>query len=98
MTRRRHSLSERRRRQNARYAAMERPELRLDSECRIAPAGPHSAPIKQMDPETRALIDAALARLVTRSCPRPPHPAPPDRVGGRLSPAGGEGTKAARHR
>lgn len=41
--------------------ALDRPELRVASVPRQAPAGPVSAPVKTIDPETRALIDAALA-------------------------------------
>ena len=84
---RRFSQTERRRQLNARYEAMERPELRLASTPRVAPAGPHSAPIKQIDAETRALIDAALAQETGQaSCP---HPSPGP------SPARGEGTNTA---
>jgi len=48
-------------RRGARLKALDRPELRIASEPRRPASGPISAPIKAIDPELRALIDAALA-------------------------------------
>jgi len=47
---------------NRRAFALERNEFRLPSEPRISAQGVISAPIKAPDPETRRLIDEALAR------------------------------------
>lgn len=46
-------------------AALARPELRSARVVRQAAAGPCSAPVKVIDPATRALIEQALAR---RAC------------------------------
>lgn len=48
-----------------RQLALDRPELRQPSEARTSPVGPTSYPIKAEDPETRRLIDEALARRAT---------------------------------
>lgn len=45
-----------------RARALERNEFRTPSEPRVAPDGATSAPIKAEDPETRRLIDEAIAR------------------------------------
>ena len=45
-----------------RQLALDRPELRQASVARTAPTGPTSYPIKAEDPDTRRLIDEALAR------------------------------------
>lgn len=42
--------------------ALARMELRGASEPRVAPSAPTSFPIKVQDPETRRLIDEALAK------------------------------------
>jgi len=62
---RRNPFSERVRR-SAYASALERPELRLASEPRQAPAGPVSAPLKVLDAATRALIDDAIRRRAGR--------------------------------
>jgi hypothetical protein len=51
-------------RQQRHADALDRPELRRppDGFARIAPSSPHSASIKVTDPETRRLIDEAVAR------------------------------------
>ena len=63
MTRRNHKRIDKERRAR-RLAAMARPELSADHDrfVREAQAGVVSAPRKVVDPQTRALIDAALAR------------------------------------
>jgi hypothetical protein len=59
-----HSASENRKMARAkRSAALARTELRQPSVPRISAAGPTSAPIKAEDPETRKLIDDAIAKL-----------------------------------
>lgn len=45
-----------------RDTALARTEFRYPSEARIAPSGATSAPIKAEDPETRRLINEALAK------------------------------------
>jgi hypothetical protein len=58
-------------RQQARLAALSRPELRQSPHDvlirRQAPASPISAPIKVVDAETRRLIDEAVAKRSARS-------------------------------
>ena len=48
-------------RRTAHLNALDRPELRVASEPRRPASGPVSAPVKALDPELRALIDAAIA-------------------------------------
>lgn len=48
-------------RKTAYLKALDRPELRIASEPRRSASGPVSAALKTVDPEIRALIDAALA-------------------------------------
>jgi len=57
-------------RQNRRNRALARPELSQDpGKFKFtAPSSPISAPIKQDDPETRRLIDEALAKWRVRPC------------------------------
>jgi hypothetical protein len=64
---RRFSPTERRRRLNARYSAMERAELREPSQERVSPEGATSAPMKKIDAETQALIDAAMKERSART-------------------------------
>jgi hypothetical protein len=49
-------------RKRAYLKALDRPELRMPSAPRLAASGPVSAAMKMVDPEIRALIDAAIAR------------------------------------
>lgn len=56
-------------RQANRAIALSRPELRQpgDGFARKAAASPVSAPVKETDPETRRLIDEALAKRAARA-------------------------------
>ena len=59
-----HSAAENTRMAKAkRQAALNRNELRQPSVPRVSASGPTSAPVKAEDPETRKMIDAALAKL-----------------------------------
>lgn len=56
-------------RQARREAALRRSEIGdAPTAPRAAPAGPMSAPVKVIDPETRALIDAALSKRKEPRC------------------------------
>lgn len=63
------SKRERLARQARRDAALRRSEIAdAPTAPRAAPAGPMSAPVKVMDPETRALIDAAIEKRNESRC------------------------------
>lgn len=59
----RHSLQARRAARNLRARALERPELRLPASgiATVPAAGATSAAVRELDGDTRAMIDAALA-------------------------------------
>lgn len=63
----RHNKQQAKQSQAKRGSALNRPELRVASEPRQAPAGATSFPVKVVDDDTRRMIEAALVAKMARA-------------------------------